>query len=241
MLMDTKIDISGALGLTDLILRKVPYATNNALTRTAKELVEVERAELVHSFHVRKDFVLLLVKITKYSRPDSLWTHVGIDRSKVRGGSVLLTEFETGGVKEPELGSEVAVPPTGGAVRPSSSMPQASSLLYKALKLKPHTTAGGHVQYKGDRRTFIIPGIGVFQRTSSRQRSARVKKGVAIRMGPLEHGHDEDVVLLYRFEPSVPLRAQMHFVQTARSYVNKRFATIWREEFVREMAGRAKK
>jgi hypothetical protein len=57
LLIKTQIDISGALALTDLILRKVPYATNNALTRTAKELVDVEKNELKVEFQVRKQFI----------------------------------------------------------------------------------------------------------------------------------------------------------------------------------------
>jgi hypothetical protein len=39
----------------------------------------------------------------------------------------------------------------------------------------------------------------------------------------------------------VPLRAQMHFVKTARETVGRLFPLVWREEFVKEMMGRAKK
>jgi hypothetical protein len=234
MLIRTTIDISGALGTLDLILKKVPYATNNALTRTAKELVDVEREALKKEFQVRKEFILKRVRIVKYSRPDDLWTRVGIDRD-VQGGPLLLTMFEDGGEKDPALGSELAVPPTGSAVRPSFSQAQAPSLLYKALHIKPHSTAGAKVQFKGDKRTFVIAGVGVFQRTTSRQRSARNKKGVGA-----GRGRDEDIVLLYRFEPSVPLHQRMHFIRTAQDYVRDRFGVVWREEFAREMAGRAR-
>lgn len=234
MLVSTRIDVSGALETLDLVLKKYPYATNNALTRTAKELVDVERRDLEREFQVRKDFILRRVRIVKYSRPEDLWTRVAIDRD-VQGGPLLLTLFEDGGEKDPALGSELAVPLTGGAVRPSFSQAQLPSLLYKALKIQPHSTAGGQIQFKGDRRTFVIGGIGVFQRTTSRQRSARAKKGVAA-----GKGKDEAIALLYRFEPHVPLHRQMHFVTTAQDFVPARFREIWVEEFVREMAGRAK-
>lgn len=232
MLIKTSIDVSGALATLDLILKKVPYATNNALTRVAKELVDVERDELKTEFQVRKNFILSRVRITKYSRPNDLWTRVAIDRN-VQGGPLLLTMFEDGGEKEPEHGSELAVPPTGSAVRPSFSQAQTPSLKYQSLKITPHTTVGGRVQFKGDKRTFVIAGIGVFQRTTSRQRSTRAKKGVSA-----GRGRDEDVVLLYRFEPQAPLHQRMHFIRTAHDYVARRFGVVWREEFAREMAGR---
>jgi hypothetical protein len=235
MLIKTEIDISGALALTDLLLRKLPYCTNNALTRTAKEVVDVERDELKREFNVRKQFILNRVKILKYSKADSLWTYVGID-TDVQGGPLLLTEYEDGGEKEPELGSEVAVPITGSAARPTMGQKVTPSLMYKKLNLLKHITSTGAVQYKGDKRTFVIPGVGIFQRTNSRQRKTRAKRGIAA-----GSGSDENIVLLYRFEPSAPLHQQMHFVQTARDLVNTRFKVIWTEEFVKEMAGRAKR
>jgi len=233
LLIKTNIDISRGLATLDLILKKLPYASNNALTRTAKELVGVERDELKSEFQIRKQFILNRVRILKYSRPNDLWTFVGIDRN-VQGGPLLLTEFEDGGEKTPAHGSELAVALTGSAVRPSFSQPESPSLLYKALKITPYSTAGGVTQFKGKRRTFVIAGIGVFQRTTSRQRGTRAKNGISS-----GHGRDEALVLLYSFQPRVPLHQQMHFITTAREMVPRRFGVIWREEFAREMAGRA--
>jgi hypothetical protein len=234
LLIKTQLDISGALALTDLILRKVPFATNNALTRVAKELVDVERNELKSEFQIRKQFILNRVQITKYSKTDSLWTIVSINKN-VQGGDLLLTMFEEGGEKTPALGSELAVPLTGSAARPSFAQGVRPSLLYKALNMQKHTTALGKIQYKGDRRTFVIQGVGIFQRESSRQRKARQKKGQS-------SGRDESgATMIYSFKHNVPLRAQMHFVRTARALVASRFAEVWREEFIKELAGRARR
>jgi len=232
MLMKTEIDVSRGLALADLLLRKLPYVTNNALTRTARELVELEREELESEFTIRKPFIPSRVRITKWARPGSLWTRVEIDRN-VQGGKLLLTMFETGGEKIPEAGSDLAVPPTGGAVRPSMSEPMTPRLLYKRLNMQRVPTSGGRVQYKGEQRTFVIPNVGVFQRTSSRQRIARAKRGVAV-----PKGKDEDLMLLYRFRTGAQLKAQMHFLKTAREFVTRRFPQIWREELARELAGR---
>lgn len=227
------LDVSGALALFDLILKKVPYATNNALTRTAKELVTIERDEISREFQIRKQFILNRVQITKYSKPSSLWTEVSINKN-VQGGELLLTMFEEGGEKLPDLGSELAVPITGEAARPTFAQTVRPSLLYKALNIQKHVTDLGKIQYRGDRRTYVIPGVGIFQRNSGRRRGKRAKKGQG-------SGKDDNAsVLIYSFKRAVPIRAQMHFVQTARSFVLDRFQVVWREEFVRELAGRAR-
>lgn len=228
-----KLDVSGALALFDLILKKVPYATNNALTRTAKELVTVERDELSREFQIRKQFILNRVQITKYSRPSSLWTEVSINRN-VQGGELLLTMFEEGGEKLPDLGSELAVPITGEAARPTFAQTVRPSLLYKALNIQKHVTDLGKIQYRGDRRTYVIPGVGIFQRNAGRRRGKRAKKGQG------SGKNDRASVLIYSFKRAVPIRVQMHFAQTARSFVLERFEIVWREEFVRELARRAR-
>lgn len=235
MLITTKIDASRALELTDLILKKFPYATNNALTRTAQELVEVERAELKTEFQIRKEFILSRVRITKYSRPNELWTRVAID-SNVQGGKLLLGFFEEGGEKLPAAGSELAIPLTGETARPSFEQTVRPSLAYKALDLVRHETSGGSVQYKGLKRTFVIAGVGVFQRFSSKTRGKRKEKGQAAAAA----GRSSEVALIYSFKPQAPLAARMHFVKTATDFVAKRFGEIWREEFARELAGRRK-
>jgi hypothetical protein len=235
MLISVKLDESRALELTDLILKKFPYATNNALTRTAQELVEVERGELKTEFQIRKEFILSRVRITKYSRPNELWTRVGID-ANVQGGKLLLGFFEEGGEKLPEFGMELAVPITGEVARPTFEQTVRPSVAYKALALERHETSGGSVQYKGLKRTFVIAGVGVFQRFSSKTRGARKAKGQAAAAA----GHSTDLALIYTFEPQAPLAARMHFMKTAAEFVSKRFGEIWREEFARELAGRRK-
>jgi hypothetical protein len=237
LLIKTTIDIDRGLAMLDLILKKVPYATNNALTRTAKELVGVEREELKGEFQIRKQFILNRVRILKYSKPNDLWTFVGIDRN-VQGGPLLLTMFEDGGEKTPDHGSELAVPITGSPARPAFAQKVTPRLLYKALNMQKHVTAGGAVQYKGDQRTFVVPGIGIFQRVGTKGK-ARRRTHFSEFLG--QDVHDSStIVLLYKFKTGVPLRNQMHFVKTARELVHRRYPVIWREEFVREMAGRAR-
>ena len=216
MLIKTEVDISGALATLDLILRKIPYATNNALTRTANELIEVERTQLRTQFQERSDFIPNRIQILKYSRPNDLWTRVGI-REVQRS---LLSFFESGAMKTPERGSQIAVPLTGEAARPSFAQKlRDSQFFYRSLRLRPKTTSTGKIQYKGKERTFVIPQVGVAMRTGPGKR---------------------DVQIIYAFKRTAPLDTRMHFVRTAQDFVPRRFAQVWREEFVREMAGKAK-
>ena len=110
-----------------------------------------------------KQFIYNRVKILQYSRATNLTMIVGID-ANVQGGKLLLPQFEDGRTKTPSTGSELAVPITGAPARPTFSQNIPRSLLYKTLKIQRVTTKLGKTQYKGQRRTFVIPDVGVFQR-----------------------------------------------------------------------------
>src|ERR1700686_3394037 len=48
------IDVENVVKLTATVLRQLPYAANNAFTRTAKEMVEAGRKEISADLQVRK-------------------------------------------------------------------------------------------------------------------------------------------------------------------------------------------
>jgi hypothetical protein len=235
VLIKTSIDVSEGLKLCDLILKKMPYATNNALYRMANEVVEGERKELATKFKERTSFIPKRIQILKKPTAGDLWAKVGIN-TKVEGSRPLLTEFEEGGEKTPEHGPQIAVPLTGAPARPSFGEKVKRSLLYKNLGLKKGT---GNIR-EGANHTYLIPGVGVFMRITERQRRRR---GRGVQGPKLESGdfRSQDSVLIYGLKSQAPLRQRMHFVQTARELVLKRFAQIWNEEFVKELAGRAKR
>lgn len=120
------------------------------------------------------------------------YAEIGIDTPKPR---MLLTGLELGGVKTPFIGSRVAVPITGGAARPSMDSSVPGNLRIASLTLQPplstaqrqqrksikggtaaqtrsmraeFTRAQGSGQvWRGKERTYMIPAVGIFQRTGS--------------------------------------------------------------------------
>ncbi len=243
MLIKTTVDVSDGLALCDLILKKLSYATNNALARTARELVEFERGALGSDFQIRKSgrhgsFVADRVQVLKWPKAGDLWAYVGIN-ANVKGAPLLLPYFEEGGEKEPSLGSEIAVPLTDSPARPEFPSKVPRNLLYKMLHLERHITANGRVQYKGDNRTFVIPGLGVFIRGGAIKDREKRKK-VFIGKAGRELQETTQTRMIYKYVSSAPLHQQMQFVRSAREFVAKRFPDIWCEEFVKELKGRAR-
>jgi hypothetical protein len=214
--LNVDIDISKAVQVASAVLKKIPYATNTALTAVGKEIVDREREDLKTRFQVRKQFILNRVRILQYSRANNLTMIVGID-SNVQGGKLLLPAFEEGGTKTPTSGPELAVPITGAAARPSFSQNIPRSLLYKVLQIERKTTSSGAIRYKGKKRTFAIEGVGVLQRTGPKR---------------------TDIKLLYKFERSSPLRQRMRFRQIAIDVFGNRFKALWNQAFISELGPR---
>jgi hypothetical protein len=200
------VDASSLFALTAKVLRQIPFAANNAIRRTATEARDAGRAEVQSHFTLRKTFIARRVKIMKYSTPQDLTAVIGID-NRVQGAPILLPFFESGfgGDKRPIHGSGLAVPITGSPARPNFSDPVARSFRYTNLAL-----ASG----KGKKRTFIIPGIGVFERTGPGKR---------------------DITIVYAFERTIPLRPRMTFRERIVEVIRLRFPTIFYEEMHKEL------
>jgi hypothetical protein len=208
----TEIDISLALKVTAEVIRKLPFALNNALTRTAKEMVDAGQKELAADFTLRKKFILNRLRILQYSRTSDLTAIVGID-TNVQGAPLIIGYFEDGGTKLPDNGPGLAVPITGSPARPSFSDSVVRALQYTKLNLQLAATGN---KIEGLKNTYVVPGIGVFQR-------------VAPGNGP------DATVLIYKFESSVPLKKKMNLTEVMSEIAKSRFNFIFNEEFEKEI------
>jgi hypothetical protein len=220
MRINATIDISKALKVFALVTKKLSYAVNNSLTRVAKEAVAEGQREIAADFTIRKRFILTRLKILQYSKRSNLTTVVGIDQN-VQGSPLLLGFFEEGGTKLPEFGSEIAVPITGSFARPSFPNPIKNALKYTNLQIE---------RGKGRQRTYVVPGVGIFERIS-----------VA---GPREKGatrKPSQTVLIYKFESSAPLHKHMSLIAVMSEVVANRFAAIFLEEFEKEVTSQRPK
>jgi hypothetical protein len=210
MKISVDIDTEQVVKLTAAVLRQLPYATNSAITRTAKEAVDAGQKEVAASLTIRKRFILNRIKILQYSRVSNLTAIVGID-TKVQGSPLILSFLEEGGEKQPQLGSEIAVPLTGEAARPTFQDLIPGSLKYKALRID---------QLKGRQRTYVIPNVGVFQ---------RIAKGDS----------PSATVLIYSFKSSARLPQHIAVRAAFLKVIGERFDAIFTEEFVKEILKKA--
>ena len=212
--MNIKVDIDAeaVVKLTAAVLRQLPYAANNAITRTAKEAVDAGQKELAADLQIRKRFILNRIKILQYSKVNNLTAIIGID-TKVQGAPLILGFLEDGGTKEPTKGPEIAIPLTGEAPRPSFPDPVATALRYTNLRFENR---------KGRKRTFLIPNVGIFQRVAA--------------------GDSPDATaLIYSFKPSAKLPKHIQLREAMLKVIGQRFGPIFSEEFTKEILKRAER
>jgi hypothetical protein len=226
--MTVKVEITGienAISTAANVLRQIPFATANAMTRTAKEAVDAGRKEVAAHFVVRKSWISGRVKILQYPRASGLTVVVGID-SRVQGAPLLLGFFEEGqgGTKDPAHGSGLAIPLTAGPARPDFASPVLTAFRYLNLRLN---------QGKGRKGTFIVPGIGVFERLGPGGRVWSKSRKKMVTVDPSETS------LVYMFRPRAPLKTRMQLKQVMERKWAERFPEIFAEEFEREVMKRA--
>lgn len=215
--MEVKInvDTSTVVRLAAEALRQVPYAANNAIARTANEAAESARQEASGHLEIRKNFLLRRIRILHYPRANNLTAVIGVD-ANVQGSPLILGLLEEGGEKKGSTGGGVAVPLTGSAARPSFADKVTPKLLYKRLDIERHVTERGRTQWKGKQRTFVIAGVGIFQRT-----------------GP------EATSLLYRFKEAARIGPHVRLRDAMIATIKERFTSIFNEEFAKELRARA--
>jgi len=232
--IQVKVDTDAVVKVTTEVLRQLPYALNDAITRTAKEAVTAAQRELADRLQIRKHFLLGRIRILSYSRVGNLTAVIGVD-TRVQGSPLILGFLEEGqsGEKKSSTGEDVAIPLTGSAARPSFPEKVTPKLLYKRLQMEKHTTARGATQWKGKQRTFVIPGVGIFQRVSSSPKTRRRGKSFG--------GVDErtSTALIYKFKPSAHLGTHVRLRDAMIKVIGERFAPIFAEEFNKELLARA--
>ena len=154
MKISVTVDVDSVVKLAATVLRQLPYATNAAITRTAKEAVDAARNELQRDLTIRKQFILKRIRILQYSKVGNLTAIIGLD-ANVQGAPLLLGFLEEGGEKLPIAGEGIAIPLTGEAARPTFEQSVLTAFRYKNLRFSGN---------KGRQKTYIVPNVGVFQR-----------------------------------------------------------------------------
>lgn len=217
MKISVDIDTETVVKLTAAVLRQLPYAANNAITRVAKEAVEAGQKEVAADLTVRKKFILNRIRILQYSKVNNLTAVIGID-NRVQGAPLILGFLEEGGEKSPTRGPDIAIPLTGEAPRPTFQDPVATALRYTNLRFGGAKRGGR----QGLRRTFVIPNVGIFQRVAS--------------------GDSPDsTLLIYSFKPSAKLPQHIQLRAAMLKVIGERFGPIFSEEFTKEILKKAQR
>lgn len=239
MKIDVMVDTSSVVRLASEVLRQVPYAANSAITRTAQEAAEAAQRNASEKLQIRKNFLLRRIRILHYSRASNLTAVIGVD-TNVQGSPLIigLLEEGQGGEKKGATGAGVAVPITGSPARPSFPQSVAPKLFYQRLAMEKHVTERGAIQWKGKQRTFVIPGVGIFQRVGRKQKSSRRGKAFVAAAG---RALDEATqsVLIYKFKDAARLGEHVELRKTMIDTIEKRFAAIFNEELAKELRARA--
>jgi hypothetical protein len=238
-ILNVRIDTEPLLLRLDKGTKRLAYAAVGAINATARRIQDVERQHVETKLTVRKrEFVqrqIAIIKPFASVKKGLLYADVSIGQKD----RLLLSLLEPGGTREPlpppgqerPLGKNVGVPITGSA-RPSIGSSIPSDLTFKGLrivkrqvvtrrngrkrsvrvradvKFAANVTRTGKVQLQGEHRSFILkhtdrlPWGGVFQR-----------------IGP---GRD-DIRLLYKFLPPMPLHAMLEWIPTAEEVANTWF------------------
>jgi hypothetical protein len=218
------MDAKRLMDRMDLSAKNIAYASVNAVNKTALQVQAQARSNVQARFTLRqRQFIMRQAAIIKpfasvsQGRP-SAEVFVG---QKER---LLLSDFEKGALRPAFVGKNVAVPITGSPARPGFASPVPGSMRISSLGLQPSLTsaqkqqrrsikggsaketramrqqftsaAGAGQVWKGKQRTYMIPGLGIFQRTGP-------KKG--------------DTTMLYKFKPHPQLKPTMGFLAMAKA------------------------
>lgn len=168
-----ELDTNEFQTFTTRMQKHLLYSAQQGLNDTIKDVQKAEQDHLAQVFTIRKEaFMRRLIKATfaNITRGTDLQGWVYIDPNKNR---ILLALFEEGGVRPSFTGREmVAVPLTGEAARPDIEASVTPSLRFTALRFKKTkllSRKGKGPIWKGLLGTYIVPDVGVFQRTPGTQ------------------------------------------------------------------------
>jgi hypothetical protein len=227
--------------------KNLATATQKALNDTVKDIQNAERQAIDRGgFHLRQTgFIYRLIKVFQFAKATQgiAYAEIGIDPTKA---GVLLGLYEFSGSKKVPIRGNLAVPLYGqaGDPRPTISAILPTKMRFAQLDFRKATPGFGtragaadfgprHTgpMYVGKQDTYLIPGVGVFQRTVMGPRT-RGGKGAA---GAQSH-------LIYAFahkggDPisSVAVPHLLHFADVARETFNEKFQEHFAERFNRSL------
>lgn len=196
--------------------KRLAFAVANGINNTAKAIQKIERDRIGRRFTVRGGNAQFLQRQAAIIRPFASATR-NVPFAEISIGQrrrLLLSKFEERFRREPFKGRQLAVPVLGSPARPTrrSSVPE--SLRFTKLRLRKQKKAPARRRRgdpanqprKGLQRTYLVPGVGVFQRRSG-------PRPAAGRAGRKRSRHNS--VLIYAFIRPPEVEARPGLGETA--------------------------
>jgi hypothetical protein len=146
--------------------RNLAFSTAQAINKNMAEIQRRERIHIDRTFRVRQaGFIYRLIKIFSFASATKgvPFGEMGVDNSKQR---TLLGLFEDGQEKQPAVGRNIAIPLTGEAARPDFAARVPDRMRVNRLQFvqSNRTDKAGQKIWIGRLGTYLLPGIGIFQR-----------------------------------------------------------------------------
>lgn len=206
-----KVDTAAAIRGIVTVFRQLPYATAQALNRTANDFQRVQQEAVLRDFTVRqRTFVLNAIKRLPgqdFATKDKLEATVRIDPQRNQ-----LAKFEAGGEKHAIQGQDYVAIPLEGIKRTKRDL--VPRRFYPSV-FKPFVDQPNGISI-GQQRTFIVPTKGDARLLLQRFGGSRGRRGVRP---------------LYLFVHAVPIDARLHFhdhaIATFRSSWPTNFRDAW--------------
>ncbi len=208
-LLDVEFDSRDTERFLGGLAKQTSFALSVAINDTLKDAQKVQRSHQRRVFTVRRpQFVDRSVKIKPFATKRTLEGTMAIDPPGGQQRSDIIAKFERGGQKRPRDGRHLAVPidvkRTKAGVVTRRNRPK--GFLFKRV--------GRSI--RGERRTFIIPGVGIFQRVG-RRKNSRIR-------------------LLYAFKTQVRIDRRLDFITNAERVVRQMFDRNFDRAFDRAVA-----
>ena len=264
MKISMKLDASAFEAKTKKQIKNLAYSVQQALNDTALQVQARIQGDLRAKFRLRKpanqkgwagaqseysaatgdspsrseqSWLVKQIKVFTFAnvKKGKLYAEVGIGQRP----RLLLSMFETGGMREPAKGKNVAVPNPDVARDGSINKQVSPKYMYKALKMKKYKTKSEYittkykkkygvivkkykskeskVQRKGLERTFMI-----------NKPTAKLKMGgIYQRVGP-KRG---DIRVVYSFQKAFRIRKTLNFINQSKEVYEKQFRENFYKRF----------
>ena len=208
-LLDVDFDSRDTSRWLGSMAKQTPFALSVAINDTLKDAQKVQRAHQRRVFTVRRpQWIDRSVKIKPFATKRTLTGTMAIDPPGGKRTSDILAKFESGGRKQVREGRHLAIPIEARRTK--------AGIVSRRNRPKGFRFKRVGRSIRGERRTFIIAGVGIFQRVG-RRKNSRIR-------------------MLYRFKTSVPIDRRLDFIANAERVVQQMFDRNFDRAFDRAVA-----